>query len=86
VAHETARKLQRVRGEEIAMACPIRSTCTVLTDMCSALELKGWEQAYCDRDSASCERRKLSEAGAAVPDDLLPDGRILVTMGELEEC
>lgn len=68
------------------MPCPNRSTCTVLNEMCSALELRDWERAYCDRDSASCERRKLREAGAPVPDDLLPDGRLLVTMGELEEC
>jgi hypothetical protein len=67
------------------MACPNRSSCTVLTDMCSALELRSWEQAYCDADSGRCERRKLCDAGAQVPDDLLPDGRILVTMGELEE-
>jgi hypothetical protein len=77
--------VQRLRVEETPMPCPSRSTCPVLRELCSAFELKDWQQAYCDADCERCERRKLTRAGAPVPDDLLPDGRILVTIGELEE-
>ena len=68
------------------MTCPNRPTCARLVEVCSAHEMRGWEQAYCDRSSASCERRMLCDAGIPVPDDLLPDGHILVTISELEEA
>ena len=68
------------------MPCPDKSTCPVLKELCSELEWKELGAAYCDRDVATCERRRLAASGAPVPDDLLPDGRTLVTMGELEEA
>lgn len=67
------------------MPCPSRSTCAVLNDLCSDAERGDWLRAYCDADCELCERRRLSRTGVEVPDDLLPDGRLLVTMGELEE-
>jgi len=67
------------------MPCPNRPNCVTLTEMGSALELEGWVRAYCDREGASCARRMLRDAGSPVPDDLLPDGGILITIGELEE-
>ena len=66
------------------MTCPNRSRCTVSLALCAGFELDGWE-AYCERDGATCARLKLSAAGVEVPDDLLPDGGILVTVADLEE-
>lgn len=73
-------------GEETApMPCPSRPSCTVLTELRSVLEVTGWHEAFCEAGGERCERRRLSREGAQVPDDLLPDGRLLVKLGELEE-
>lgn len=38
--------------------------------------LRVWRSFYCDGMFTRCERYKLAEAGAPIPDRLLPNGRI----------
>lgn len=44
--------------------------------------LRVWESFYCDGSFARCERYKLVVLGAAVPDELLPNGRLVDLRGE----
>jgi hypothetical protein len=39
--------------------------------------LRVWESFYCEGVFGRCERYKLASAGQAVPDKLLPNGRLL---------
>ena len=41
--------------------------------------LRIWQSLYCDADWQRCERRRCMEAGAPIPTNLLPDGRVLGT-------
>lgn len=39
--------------------------------------LRVWQSFYCDGVYRRCERYKLATSGAAVPDKLLPNGRLI---------
>jgi hypothetical protein len=39
--------------------------------------LRVWQSFYCEGVYQRCERYKLAVAGAAVPDKLLPNGRLM---------
>ena len=41
-----------------------------------------WESFYCDGAFHRCERYRLHEAGQEVPDQLLPNGRLLEGVGD----
>jgi hypothetical protein len=38
--------------------------------------LRVWQSFYCEGAFARCERYKLAVAGRAIPDKLLPNGRL----------
>jgi hypothetical protein len=38
--------------------------------------LRVWQSFYCEGAFARCERHKLATAGRAIPDKLLPNGRL----------
>ena len=39
--------------------------------------LRIWQDRYCEGDFASCERYRRAEAKEEVPDNLLPNGKLL---------
>ncbi len=67
------------------MPCPNLSTCTAHLRWGAALEREGWTRAYCDREGEGCALLLGRDAGEPVPADLMPDGGLLVSIGELEE-
>jgi len=44
---------------------------------CAEASKQYYKVMYCNKNFERCERKKLREKGAAVADNLLPDGNIL---------
>jgi hypothetical protein len=59
------------------MACPREKTCPLFEQRAIQASLSVWRSYYCDCDHVRCERFKLAASGAGVPDNLLPNGRLL---------
>jgi len=45
--------------------------------------LRVWQSFYCEGCFSRCERYKLATSGRAVPERLLPNGRLLDSTSEL---
>jgi hypothetical protein len=58
-------------------ACPHTLTCGLDRSITMKEALRVWQSFYCDGVFRRCERYKLAEAGAPVPDKLLPNGRLI---------
>ncbi|HET7825575.1 MAG TPA: hypothetical protein VFK90_09585 [Anaeromyxobacter sp.] len=58
-------------------ACPHTSTCGLHRSISMKEALRVWQSFYCDGVFVRCERYKLAAAGRAVPDELLPNGRLI---------
>ncbi len=57
--------------------CPHAKRCGLQRSISMREALRVWEGFYCDRAFGRCERYKLAVLGAAVPDELLPNGRLV---------
>jgi hypothetical protein len=58
-------------------ACPQSVSCGLQRSISMKEALRVWQSFYCDGVFQRCERFKLAAAGTAVPDKLLPNGRLL---------
>ncbi len=59
------------------MACPRLSGCPLFRQFKEQASLKIWAAYYCESRFENCERLKLSKTGAAVPGNMLPNGKLL---------
>ncbi len=57
-------------------ACPQTATCALTRSISMREALRVWQSFYCEGAFARCERYKLALAGRAIPDALLPNGRL----------
>ena len=57
-------------------ACPHTSSCALTRNISMREALRVWQSFYCEGAFARCERYKLATAGRAIPDKLLPNGRL----------
>lgn len=57
-------------------ACPHTADCALTRSISMREALRVWQSFYCEGAFARCERFKLATAGRAVPDKLLPNGRL----------
>jgi len=57
------------------MACPHSKRCSLYTQLGTRSALTVWQTLFCESGFDRCVRYRLTTAGAAVPADLLPDGR-----------
>jgi hypothetical protein len=59
------------------MACPHLTECGLHRSIGMTAALRVWQSFYCEGCFARCERFKLCDAGRAVPERLLPNGRLV---------
>lgn len=57
------------------MSCPDVPRCALFTQLSTRSALAVWQTLFCESGYQRCVRFRLGAAGAAVPVDLLPDGR-----------
>ena len=57
--------------------CPHTATCSLHRSISMREALRVWQSFYCEGAFGRCERFKLSNAGIAVPEKLLPNGRLV---------
>lgn len=57
-------------------ACPHSAACALARSLSMREALGVWQSFYCDGAFARCERFKLVSAGRAIPERLLPNGRL----------
>ncbi len=57
-------------------ACPYTASCGLARSIPMREALQVWEGFYCEGAFRRCERYKLRVSGAAVPTELLPNGRL----------
>ena len=57
-------------------ACPHTAACALHESISVPEALRVWQSFYCEGAFARCERYKLARAGRAIPDALLPNGRL----------
>ncbi len=57
-------------------SCPQLSACGLNRCISMKEALRVWQSFYCDGIYERCERFKLHAAGAAIPERLLPNGRL----------
>jgi hypothetical protein len=57
-------------------ACPHTLACGLPRSISMKEALRVWQSFYCHGAFGRCERYKLVSAGRAVPDRLLPNGRL----------
>jgi hypothetical protein len=57
------------------MSCPQAKRCTLHDQLGTRSSLTVWQTLFCDSGFDRCVRYRLGAVGAAVPADLLPDGR-----------
>jgi hypothetical protein len=58
-------------------ACPELLQCGLHRNFSMKEALRVWQSFYCEGVYERCERYKLSAAGRAVPEKLLPNGRLV---------
>jgi hypothetical protein len=56
--------------------CPHIATCALHQSISMREALRVWQSFYCEGAFARCERFKLATAGRAIPEKLLPNGRL----------
>lgn len=59
------------------MLCPHSTTCRLYSQFTLQSALSVWKTLYCAGAYATCERFRRSEAGEPVPNELLPNGKVL---------
>jgi hypothetical protein len=59
------------------LACPNAHACGLHRSISMKEALRVWQSFYCDGVYRRCERYKLAQSGAAVPERLLPNGRLV---------
>jgi hypothetical protein len=57
--------------------CPHTATCSLHRSISMREALRVWQSFYCEGAFARCERYKLATTGRAIPEKLLPNGRLL---------
>jgi hypothetical protein len=57
--------------------CPQAPNCGLNRSISMKEALRVWQTFYCEGVFSRCERHKLATAGRAIPDKLLPNGRLL---------
>ena len=68
------------------MACARISGCPLYKAFAMKSSLRVWKTYYCEGDFNRCERLKVANAGASVPPNMLPNGRMLeVPIEQLDE-
>ena len=66
-------------------ACERIKTCPMFAQFRLKASLQVWKSYYCEGHFTRCERWKIVQAGGALPERLLPNGRILeVSLDDLE--
>ena len=63
-------------------ACPHTASCALAHNISMREALRVWQSFYCEGAFARCERYKLATAGRAIPDKLLPNGRLQDSLEE----
>jgi hypothetical protein len=58
-------------------SCPELYQCGLHRNISMKEALRVWQSFYCEGAFGRCERFKLSSAGMAVPEKLLPNGRLV---------
>ncbi len=58
-------------------ACPELYQCGLHRNVSMKEALRVWQSFYCEGAYQRCERYKLTASGVAVPEKLLPNGRLL---------
>lgn len=66
-----------------ATACPQQGECGLHRSIGMTAALRVWQSFYCEGCFTRCERHKLAASGRAVPERLLPNGRLLDSATEL---
>ena len=61
--------------------CPHIVTCRLHRAISMKEALRVWQSFYCDGVFRRCERYKLVAVGSSVPDELLPNGRLIDPAG-----
>jgi hypothetical protein len=56
--------------------CPHIASCALTRNISMREALRVWQSFYCEGAFDRCERFKLATAGRAIPDRLLPNGRL----------
>ncbi len=56
--------------------CPHTASCALARNISMREALRVWQSFYCEGAFVRCERYKLATAGRAIPDKLLPNGRL----------
>jgi hypothetical protein len=56
--------------------CPHTASCALARNISMREALRVWQSFYCEGAFDRCERYKLATAGRAIPDKLLPNGRL----------
>jgi hypothetical protein len=66
-------------GDDAASAqhCSHVPTCRLYPVFRVQSALRVWQMSYCEGDHSRCERFKRSSLGEDVPDNLLPNGKLL---------
>ncbi len=62
--------------------CPHIASCALGRNISMREALRVWQSFYCEGAFARCERYKLAAAGRAIPDKLLPNGRLQDSLEE----
>jgi hypothetical protein len=62
-------------------SCPRLRACPLYPLFTLKASLGVWQTNYCNASFAACARYKLSEAGAPVAPNLLPNGKLLQPLG-----
>ena len=57
------------------MPCPQSKRCSLYAQLGARSALTVWQTLFCESGFDRCIRYRLTAIGAAVPADLLPDGR-----------
>jgi hypothetical protein len=67
------------------MACARIVACPLFKQFSMKSSLKVWQAYYCEGDFTRCERFRLASVSSPVPQNLLPNGRMLeVPLDRLE--
>ena len=63
------------------MPCPQSKRCSLYAQLGARSALTVWQTLFCESGFDRCIRYRLTAMGAAVPPDLLPDGRTHLPTG-----
>jgi hypothetical protein len=75
---------QTPKADNLVSHCPRIEHCELYPLFRLRASLRTWQLRYCEASYQECERYRLAERGMAMPQNLLPNGKLLPVVPKKE--